>query len=178
MIRFGTIFRSKIGVPSKKELFDNRINVYKKIIRVKNDMESHAYEDFKNFNNSDWFLLKATEKRINRSFINGEISENDYLKYINACHEAMRQFLSDYIDRQDENSVYCILRNDLKYIKKENAHLLNIDKMSFDSWIQIVTSAELARLTMLKIINGVEYSKAVKSEKDIISYQVSKYLRK
>ena len=175
---FEAMFRNKIGAPSRKELFDNRINVYKEIVRIKNDMENHVYEDFKKTNNSDWFLLQAKEKRINNCFVNGEISEDDYLKYINAYCVAMKQLVSNYIDEQDETSIYGILRNSLKRIKKENVHLLNIDKMEFDLWSQIEVSAEIAQLTISQIINSGEYAQAAKYDKQINSYQVRKHFRK
>ena len=175
---FDALFRNKIGAPSRKELFDNRVNVYEEIVRIKNDMENQAYDDFKNLNNSDWFLLQAKEKRVNNCFINGEISEDDYLKYINAYREAMKQLISNYIDDQDENSLYGILRNSLKRIKQENIYLLNIDKMEFDLWNQIEASAELAQLTISQIVNSGEYVHAVKDNKQICSYQVRRHFRK
>ncbi len=175
---FDAIFRNKIGAPSKKELFDNRVSVYEEIVRIKNNMENQAYEDFETTNNSDWFLLQAKENRINNCFINGEISENDYLKYINAYREAMKQLVSNYIDGQDENTIYGILRNSLKRIKKENIHLLNIDKMEFDLWNQIEISAELAQLTISQIINSREYAQAVQNDKQINSYQLRQHFRK
>ena len=175
---FDALFRNKIGAPSRKELFDNRVNVYEEIIRIKNDMENQAYEDFKETNNSDWFLLQAKEKRVNNCFVNAEISEDDYLKYINVYHEAMKQLVSNYIDGQDETSIYGILRNSLKRIKKENIHLLNIDKMEFDLWSQIEVSAELAQLTISQIINSGEYVQAVDDNKQICSYQVRRHFRK
>ena len=175
---FDAIIREKIGAPSKKELFDNRISIYEKIVRIKNYMENQTYEDFKNTNNYDWFFFLAKENRISNCFINGEISEDDYLKYINIYHETMKQLVSNYIDEQDENTVYGILRNSLKRIKKENVSLLNIDKMEFDLWNQIEISAELAQLTILKIMNDSEYDQAVKDNKQISSYQVKRHFRK
>lgn len=175
---FGSMFRNKIGAPSKKELLDNHVNIYEKIINIKNDMESLAYEDFKSTNNSDWFLLQAKEKRINNCFANGEISEECYLKYINEYREKMKRLISYYIDGQDENSEYGLLRNTLKRLKKENIHLLNIDKMKFDLWVQIEISAELAQLTISQIINSNEYSRAKKNDEIITNYQIRRHFRK
>lgn len=172
------MFRNKIGAPSKKELFDNRVSVYEKIVEIKNDMEDHALKDFQDMNISDWLILQAKEKQINNRFINGDISEDDYLNLINACREAMKDAIVNYIDGQDEETVYGILKNSLKRIKKENVHLLNIDKMEFDLWSQIEVSAEIAQLTISQIINSGEYTQAAKYDKQINGYQVRKHFRK
>ena len=50
--------------------------------------------------------------------------------------------------------------------------------MEFDLWNQIEISAELAQLTILKIMNDSEYDQAVKDNKQISSYQVKRHFRK
>ena len=172
------MFRNKIGAPSKKELFDNRVSIYGKIVEIKNDMEDHALKDFQDMNISDWLILQAKEKQINNRFINGDISEDDYLNLINACREAMKDAIVNYIDGQDEETVYGILKNSLKRIKKENIHLQNIDKMEFDWWRQIEASAELAQLTITQIVNSGEYSQSIRDNKQIAYYQVRKHFKK
>ena len=172
------MFRNKIGALSKMELFDNRVSVYKKIVEIKSDMENHALKDFQDMNFSAWFVLQANEKRINNNFVNGDISEKDYVNLINTCHYAMKQVIANYIDGQDEETVYGILKNSLKRIKKENIHLQNIDKMEFDWWKQIEVSAELAQLTITQIVNSGEYSRAVRDNKQIIKHHVRKHLNK
>lgn len=175
---FDAMFRNKIGAPSKKELYDNRVSVYEKIVKIKNDMENQAMEDFQNSNNSSWLILQAKEKQINNQFINGDISEEDYLDLINACREAMKDAVASYIDGQDEKTVYGILKNSLRRIKKENIHLQNIDKMKFDWWRQIEASAELAQLTIAQIVNSGEYSQAARDNKQIMDYQVRRRFKR
>lgn len=175
---FDAIFRSKIGAPSKKELFDNRVSVYEKIVKIKNDMENNAIQDFQDKNISDWLVLQAKEKQINNRFINGDISEEEYVESINACRDALKQVIASYIDCQDESSVYGVLRDTLKRVKKENIHLQNIDKMMFDWWKQIEASAELAQLTISQIINSEEYFQAERDNKQITDYQIGRHFRK
>ena len=122
---FDAMFRNKIGAPSKKELYDNRVSVYEKIVKIKNDMENQAMEDFQNSNNSSWLILQAKEKQINNQFINGDISEEDYLDLINACREAMKDAVASYIDGQDEKTVYGILKNSRIITSKEALKLLS-----------------------------------------------------
>lgn len=141
-------------------------------------MEDHALKDFQDMNISDWLILQAKEKQINNRFINGDISEDDYLNLINACREAMKDAVTNYIDGQDEETVYGILKNSLKRIKKENIHLQNIDKMEFDWWRQIEASAELAQLTITQIVNSGEYSQSIRDNKQIADYQVRKHFKK
>ena len=175
---FDAMFRFKIGFPSKAKMLDNKIFVYEEIIRLKNEMEKQAYIDFQSDNNIDWFLLQAKKKKINRNFIDGIISEKNYLECLEACYSELKILLANYIDNQSDNSIYGFFRNRLKKIKKENIHLLNISNMDFDLWFQIEKSVILAQLTINQIVNSREYLESLKNDKFIKKFQRLKKIKR
>ena len=175
---FDSIFRNKIGAPLKSELMNNQVLVYRKIINLKDNMESQAINDLTNLNDGNWILLSGKKKRIEYLFANGEISEKDFIELNNKLRDSYLEIISLFIDSQGENTIYDISRNSLKRIKRENVRLPNVSQMEFDLWRQIVNSAELAELTIAQIANSSEYMDSVKNDKIIRDYQVRNHFRK
>lgn len=175
---FDSIFRNKIGAPLKSELMNNQVLVYRKIINLKDNMESQAINDLTNLNDGNWILLSGKKKRIEYLFANGEISEKDFIELNNKLRDSYLEIISLFIDSQGENTIYDISRNSLKRIKRENVRLPNISQMEFDLWRQIVNSAKLAELTIAQITNSYEYMDSVKNDKIIRDYQVRNHFRK
>ena len=175
---FDSIFRNKIGAPLKSELMNNQVSVYRKIINLKDNMESQAINDLTNLNDGNWILLSGKKKRLEYLFANGEISEKDFIELNNKLRDSYLEIISLFIDSQGENTIYDISRNCLKRIKRENVRLPNVSQMEFDLWRQIVNSAELAELTIAQITNSSEYMDSVKNDKIIRNYQVRNHFRK
>lgn len=175
---FDSIFRNKIGAPMKSEIINNKISVYKNIINLKNNMENQAIKDLNEGNNGDWILLSGKRKQVDYLFANGQISDDKYTELCEQLQNLYLKIISTFIDSQGENTIYGISRDSLKRIKRENVRLPNIEQMEFDLWRQIVSSAELAELTIVQITNSSEYLDSVKADKIIRDYQVRKHFRK
>ena len=173
---FDSILRNKIGVIPKSEVLNNHIDVYKKIIENRNEMESKALFDLQNVPEWQEYLLKKNQFDSASSAQN--ISYEQWTE-INKELEALKdKIMGDFIDSQGAETIYGILRNGLKNLKKRYIILPNIEQMEFDLWGQIVSSAELAELTIVQITNSSEYLDSVKADKIVRDYQVRKHFRK
>ena len=105
---FESIFRNKIGMTPKSEVFNNHIEVYKKIIDDKNFMEQRALEELKKI--PQWQLLESKKDQLAWQVRNGNISLDESISSSNQIDELMLKELASYIDRQNSDSIYGILK--------------------------------------------------------------------
>lgn len=173
---FDSILRNKIGVTPKSEVLNNHIVVYKKIIENKNEMESKALLDLQIVPEWQEYLLKKNQFDSVSSVQN--ISYEQWREINKELETLKDKIMGDFIDSQGTETIYGILRNGLKKLKKRYIRLPNIEQMEFDLWRQIVSSAELAELTIVQITNSSEYLDSVKADKIVRDYQVRKHFRK
>lgn len=173
---FSSLFRNSVGLPGKSEVLNNHVEVYKKIIGDKQSMEEKALEDLEK--NSDWKLLNLKKNQIDYDVQNGRISSDEWVSMSNQIEDLKLRIIADYIDSQNSDTIYGILREGLKTLKNNNINLPNMNQMEFDLWRQIVDSAELAELTIAQIVNGREYVQASKNDKIIRDYNVRRHFRK
>lgn len=173
---FNSLYRNKVGLPSKSEVLNNHINVYKKIIENRNVMENKALADMEHL--PDWQVYLLKKEQLDYESKNQSVSFEAW-SIVNQELETMRfKILSSYIDSQSDETIYGVLRNGLKNLKNQNMNLPNIAQMEFDLWRQIVDSAELAELTIAQITNSSEYLNSAKTDKMVRDYQVRKHFRK
>lgn len=169
---FDSIFRNKIGAPLRSEMLNDQLGVYQKIINIKNNMEQCAIRDFLENNDNDWLLVQAEKKRNDYLFSSGKLRGEDYVRMCNNLENQEKNLVSLYIDGSDDTTIYGILRNSLKQLKKNYRNLPNMDKMEFDLWVQIVLSSELATTTIIQIMGSDKYNDAVKFDQAVVSQQV------
>lgn len=173
---FGSLFRNKVGMQSKSESLNNHISIYQKIIDDKNTMEKKALDDLQNM--PSWQMLFARKSQIDFEISQGKVSADEWSKISSEIESLKHEMMSQYIDGQDEGTIYGILRNGLKVIKTENINLPNMNEMKFDFWVQIEESAELAQISILQIQSSDTYMDAIKNDKLIRDYQVRRHFRK
>lgn len=173
---FSALFRNSVGLPGKSEILNNHVEVYQRIIDDKHGMEKKALEDLNK--NSNWQLLNLKKNQIDYDVQNGKISSADWVSMLNQIEDLKFEMIANYIDGQNSDTIYGILRDGLKRLKSKNINLPNMDKMNFDLWRQIVDSAELAELTIAQIVNGRDYVQACKNDKIIREYNVRRHFRK
>ena len=172
---FSSMFRHSVGMPMKSEILGSHIDVYKKIIDGKNEMEKSAFHDLSD--NSEFSLINAKIENVVVRFRNGIISSEEFVCESNTLNEIRDNFFANYIDSQNDNTFYGVIRNGLKSLKNRNLRLLNIDKMEFDFWRQIVASSELAKLTILQVTSSSDYQDALKSDEVVKKYYVNRNFR-
>lgn len=173
---FGSLFRNKVGMPAKSEILNNHVAVYKKIIDDKNSMAQKALADLQN--SSQWQTVLMKKERLDNSFSKGTVSDEEWIYLNNQLEELKLRIMANYIDEQNSDTIYGILKDSLVNLKKRYISLPNIDKMEFDCWLHIVDSAELAEITISQIVNSVEYVQSTKDDKTIREYQVRRYFRR
>ena len=169
---FDSIFRNKIGAPLRSGMLNGQIEVYQKIINIKNDMEQRAINDFLENNDNDWLLIQAEKRKNDYLFSSGKINGEDYIQMCNGLENQEKKLIAFYIDGSDDTTIYGILRDSLKQLKKRYKNLHNMDRMEFDLWVQIVLSSELANTTIIQIMGSDKYTDAVKFDKAVVSQQV------
>lgn len=169
---FDSIFRNKIGAPLRSGMLNGQIEVYQKIINIKNDMEQRAIKDFLENNDNDWLLVQAEKKRNDYLFSSGKLKGEDYVRMCNNLENQEKNLIALYIDGSDDTTIYGILRDSLKQLKKRYRNLPNMDRMEFDLWVQIVLSSELANTTIIQIMGSDKYTDAVKFDRAVVSQQV------
>ncbi len=175
---FDSILRNKIGAPFRSELLNNQLNVYKKIIEIKDNMEQQAISDLQDNSDCDWRVIQAQKDQNDYMFTHAKISKEEFLAIYNTLEQKEKSFIADYIDGSDDTTIYGVLRNSLKNIKRKYHYLPNIDQMNFDYWLQIVSSSELAKTTIAQITGSDKYIDAVKSDNQVISHQTRKKFRR
>lgn len=175
---FDSIFRNKIGAPFRSELLNNQIGVYKKIIDVKDNMEQQAISDLQDSSECDWRVIQAQKTQNDYMFTHAKIGKEEFLAMYNALEQKEKRVIADYIDGSDDDTIYGILKNSLKNIKRKYHYLPNIDQMDFDCWLQIVSSSELAKTTIAQITSSDKFVNAVKSDNQVISHQTRKKFRR
>lgn len=173
---FGSLFRNKIGMQPKSESLNRHIGVYQKIIDDKNTMEAKALEDLKNTQQWNGYLFEKMQ--VDNLSKSSNITYEEWVSLNNALEDFKDKIISDFIDCQSDDTIYGILRNGLNMLKKKNINLLNMSKMQFDYWQNVVDSAELAELTITQIINSSDYKTATNNDKLIQDYQTRRHFRK
>lgn len=173
---FSSLFRNSVGLPGKSEVLNNHVEVYQKIIDDKQRMEKRAIEDLEK--NSAWQLLKLKKNQIDYNAQNGNVSSDEWVSMSDQIDDLKLRMIADYIDSQNSDTIYGILRDGLKSLKRKNINLPNMSQMEFDLWREIVDSAELAELTIAQIINSQEYVQSSKNDQIIRDYNVRKHFRK
>ena len=160
----------------KSESLNRHIGVYQKIIDDKNTMEARALEDLKNTQEWNRYLFEKIQlDNISKS---SNITYEEWVYLNTAVEDFKDKIISDFIDCQSDDTIYGILRNGLNMLKKNNINLLNMSKMQFNYWQNIVDSAELAELTIAQIINSSDYKTATNNDKLIQDYQTRRHFRK
>lgn len=173
---FESIFRNKIGMTPKSEVFNNHIEVYKKIIDDKNFMEQRALEELKKI--PQWQLLESKKDQLAWQVRNGNISLDESISSSNQIDELMLKELASYIDRQNSDSIYGILKAGLNNLKLKYINLPNMKDMEFDFWNNIVMSSELAEISIVQITSGSDYREACKCDKIIRNYDVRRHFKR
>lgn len=169
---FDSIFRNKIGAPLRSGMLNGQIEVYQKIINIKNDMEQRAINDFLENNDNDWLLIQAEKRKNDYLFSSGKINGEDYIQMCNGLENQEKKLIAFYIDGSDDTTIYGILRDSLKQLKKRYRNLPNMNRMEFDLWVQILLSSELANTTIIQVMGSDKYTDAVKFDKAVVSRQV------
>ena len=173
---FESIFRNKIGMTPKSEVFNNHIEVYKKIIDDKNFMEQRALEELKKI--PQWQLLESKKDQLAWQVRNGNISLDESISSSNQIDELMLKELASYIDRQNSDSIYGILKAGLNNLKLKYINLPNMKDMEFDFWNNIVMSSELAEISIVQITSGSDYREACKYDEIIRNYDVRRHFKR
>ncbi len=171
-----SLFRDKIGMTPKSEVYSKHIQVYQKIIDDKDMMEHKAILDLARL--PRWQVVVMKESQLDSFIKNGHISLKEWIKLNNEVDRLRSKVVSDYIDSQNSDSIYGIIKDGLERLKNSNINLLNMDLMKFDLWKEIVASAELAQLTILKIVNSDVYVNDINNDKMIKDYKVRKSFKR
>lgn len=173
---FDSLYRNRVGLPAKSEVFEKHLDVYRKIITDKNTMEEKALADLETA--SEWQEYLFRRLQLDNLSKSANVSYEEWLELNHEIENLKEKIISDFINTQDENTIYGVLRDRLRNLKKNNISLPNMDRMYFDLWEQIVSSAELAELTITQIVNSNDYRNAVKNDRLIRDYQVRNHFRK
>lgn len=173
---FDSLFRNKIGMPTSSEILNRHIDVYKKIVEDKNTMEMMANDELQNM--FQWQEILMRKEQLDCETGKGNISYDEWCLLNQEVEDMKLEAMSDYIDSQSSNTIYGVLKDGLKILKRKNINLPNISQMEFDLWKQIMDSAELAQLSIVQIMNSDDYIDSMKSDKIIRDYQARRYFRK
>lgn len=173
---FESIFRNKIGMTPKSEVFNNHIEVYKKIIDDKNFMEQRALDELKKI--PQWQLLESKKEQLAWQVRKGNISLEESLSLSNQIDDLMLKELASYIDSQNSDSIYGILKAGLNNLKMKYINLPNMKDMEFDFWNNIVKSSDLAEISIIQITSSSDYKDTFKNDKIIRDYNVRRHFRK
>lgn len=173
---FESIFRNKIGMTPKSEVFNNHIEVYKKIIDDKNFMEQRALDELKKI--PQWQLLESKKEQLAWQVKKGNISLEESLSLSNQIDDLMLKELASYIDSQNSDSIYGILKAGLNNLKMKYINLPNMKDMEFDFWNNIVKSSDLAEISIIQITSSSDYKDTFKNDKIIRDYNVRRHFRK
>ena len=171
-----SLFRDKIGITPKSEVYTRHIQVYQKIIDDKEMMEHKAILDLARL--PQWQVVVMKESQLAGFIKNGNISLKEWIKLNNEVDRLKSKVVSDYIDGQNSDTIYGIIKDGLERLKNSNINLLNMDLMKFGFWKEIVASAELAQLTILKIVNSDVYVNDINNDKMIKDYKVRKSFKR
>lgn len=173
---FESIFRNKIGMTPKSEVFNNHIEVYKKIIDDKNFMEQRALDELKKI--PQWQLLESKKEQLAWQVRKGNISLEESLSLSNQIDDLMLKELASYIDSQNSDSIYGILKAGLNNLKMKYINLPNMKDMEFDFWDNIVKSSDLAEISIVQITSSSDYKDAFKNDKIIRDYNARRHFKR
>ena len=173
---FESIFRNKVGMTPKSEVFNNHIEFYKKIIDDKNFMEQRALGELKKI--PQWQLLESKKDQLAWQVRKGNISLDESLSLSNQIDDLMLKEFASYIDNQNSDSIYGILKTGLNNLKMKYINLPNMKDMEFDFWNNIVKSSELAEISIVQITSSSNYKDALKNDKIIRDYNVRRHFRR
>ena len=173
---FDSLFRNKVCMPTSSDILNRHIDVYKKVVEDKNTMETKATDELQNM--PQWQMILMRKEQLDYEARKGNLSYDEWCSLNHEIEDMKFDTMSDFIDSQGDNTIYGVIRNGLQNLKRNNINLPNISQMEFDLWKQIVESAELAQLTIAKIVNSDKYSDAMKSDKIVRDYKVRRHFRK
>lgn len=173
---FDSLFRNKVGMPTSSDILNRHIDVYKKIVEDKNTMENRAIDELQK--KSQWQTLLMRKEQLDYETRKGNLSYDEWCSLNQEIEDMKLETMADFIDSQGSNTIYGVLKDGLKNLKKKNINLPNMSRMEFDVWKQIVDSAELAQLSIVQVMNSDKYIDSMNSDKIVRDYQVRRHFRK